>query len=178
MRRRCGFVIVRVLGRLRPGCRGQHYRIQTIGCGMSLLDPVRLVDRGRGGCRTPLAAVAVSSVAPGVARSNCSNRKAVPALMDLALPKFAGPADRLTRPLRPWIVMTDSPAQARLADSPRSPSPCLNLDALSSEESTGSGDASAVPICISVDSGTHVNPNQVLLDDDLLTAVDVSAAGC
>ena len=95
--------------------------------------------------------------------------------MDLALPKFVGPADRLTRPLRPWIVMTDSPASpapARLADSPRSPSPCLNLDALSSEESTGPGDVSAVPICVSDDSGTHVNPDQVLSDDDLPAAVE------
>ena len=125
---------------------------------------------------TPPAAVAISSVTPGAARSICSNRKAVPALMDLALPKFAGLADRLTRPLRPCIVMTDSPASpslARLADSPRSPSPCLYLDALCSEESTGPGDVSAVPICISDDSGTHVNLDQVLSDDDLPTAVDV-----
>ena len=69
--------------------------------------------------------------------------------------------------------MTDSPATARLADSPRSPSPCLNLDTWSSEESTGSGDVSAVQICFSDDSGTHVNPDQVLSDDDLTAAVDV-----
>ena len=43
---------------------------------------------------TPPAAVAVSSVAPGAVCSSRSNRKAVPALMDLALPKFADPADR------------------------------------------------------------------------------------
>ena len=91
--------------------------------------------------------------------------------MDLPLPKFAGPADRLARPIRPWIVMTDSPASpapARLTDPPRSPSPCFNLDALSSEESVGPGDISTVPICISDDYGTHV-----LSDDDLPPAVDV-----
>ena len=43
---------------------------------------------------TPPAAVAVLSVAPGDVHSSHSDRKAVPALMDLALPKFADPADR------------------------------------------------------------------------------------
>ena len=45
MRRHSGLVIVRALGRLRCGCRGRHYRIQAMGCVMSLLDPVRLVNR-------------------------------------------------------------------------------------------------------------------------------------
>ena len=43
---------------------------------------------------TPLAAVAVSSVAPGVVRSNRSNPWAVQALMDLALPRFGSPEGR------------------------------------------------------------------------------------
>ena len=123
---------------------------------------------------TPPTAVAVSSVTPGAVRSSRSDRKAVPALMDLALPKFADPAYRPAQPLRPWIVMTDSPASpapARLMEPPRSPSPCLNLDALSSDESTAPGDISEVPICISDDSGTPVNPDQVGSDDDLLTAM-------
>ena len=59
---------------------------------------------------TPPAAVAISSVAPGGVRSNRSDRWAVPALMDLALPRFADPEDQSARPHRPWIVMTDSPA--------------------------------------------------------------------
>ena len=67
--------------------------------------------------------------------------------------------------------MTDSPALARLMEPPRSPSPCLNLDALSSDESAGPGDISAVPICISDDTGTPVNPDRVGSDDDLPTAV-------
>ena len=125
---------------------------------------------------TPPAAVAVSSVAPGAVCSSRSDPKAVPALMDLALPKFADPADRPARPPRPWIVMTDSPASptpVRLMTPLRSPSPCLNLDALSSDESAGPGDISAVPICISDDSSIPVNPDQVLSDDDLPTAVSV-----
>ena len=123
---------------------------------------------------TPPAAVDISSVAPGDVRSRRSDRKAVPALMDLALPKFADPADRPAWPLRPWIVMTYSPASpapVRLMTPLRSPSPCLNLDALSSDESAGPGDISAVLICISDDSSTPVNPDQVLSDDDLPTAV-------
>ena len=70
--------------------------------------------------------------------------------------------------------MTDSPASpasVRLVAPLMSLSPCLNLDALSSDESAGPGDISAVPICISDASRSSVNPEQVLSDDDLPTAV-------
>ena len=93
--------------------------------------------------------------------------------MDLALPRFADPEDQSARPHRPWIVMTDSPASpapVRLTGPPRLPSPCLDLDALSSDESAGPGDRS-IPICISDSSSTPVNPDQVLSDDDFPTAV-------
>ena len=56
----------------------------------------------------PPAAVAATSAAPGVVRSNHSNPRAVPTLMDLALPRFASPEGRSARPHPPWIVMTDS----------------------------------------------------------------------
>ena len=68
--------------------------------------------------------------------------------------------------------MTDSPAlpaPVRSTGLIRSPSPCLNLDALSSDESdetAGPGDDSAVPICISDDCGTPVNADKVLSDED------------
>ena len=77
---------------------------------------------------------------------------------------------------RPWAVMTDSPASSAPVRSTgllRSPSPCLNLDALSSdesEESAGPGDISAAPICISDDCSTPVNPDKVLSDEDLTAA--------
>ena len=45
------------------------------------------------------------------------------------------------------------------------------LHALSSDESAGPGDVSATPICISDASSSPVNPEQVLSDDDLPTAV-------
>ena len=49
----------------------------------------------------------------------------------------------------------------------RSPSPCLNLDTLSSDESAGPGDVSAEsahPICISDVSSHSGDPDQVLSD--------------
>ena len=77
---------------------------------------------------------------------------------------------------RPCIVMTDSPAlpaPVRSTGHLRSLSPCLNRDALSSDESdelVGAGDISAIPICISDDCSTPVKPDQVLSDEDLLSA--------
>ena len=91
-------------------------------------------------------------MAPGVVRSNRSNPWAVPALMDLGFPRFASPEGRSARPHPPWIGMTDSPASPapiRLMAPLMLPSPCLNLDALSSDESAVPGDVSAAPICIS-----------------------------
>ena len=82
---------------------------------MSLLDPVRLVDLARGSGSLPhWLRFAFSSVAPGAVRSSHSDWKTVPALMDLPLPKFADPADRPAHPLRPWIVMSESPASPDL----------------------------------------------------------------
>ena len=49
----------------------------------------------------------------------------------------------------------------------------MNLDALSSDESAGPGDVSAAPICIPDGSSSPVNPDQVLSDDDLSTAIFV-----
>ena len=96
--------------------------------------------------------------------------------MDLALPKMADSGDRPGRPHRPWIVMTDSPASpapVRSTGLIRSPSPCLNLDALSSDEddeTAGPGDVSAAPICVSGDCLAPVNTDQVLSDEDLPAA--------
>ena len=100
----------------------------------------------------PASAVAAASVTPGVIWSLCSSPRAIPALMDLALPKFAHPEKRSERPQSPWIVMSKapvSPAPVRLPAPLRSPSPCLNLDTLSSDGSAGPGDVSGHPICIS-----------------------------
>ena len=124
----------------------------------------------------PLAAVACSSVATGVVRPHRSEGSMIRALMDLALPKFADSGDHLVQPHRPWIVITDllaSPAPVHSMGLLRSTSPCLNMDALSSDkdnESAGPGDISAAPICVSDDCNTPINTDQVLSDDDLPAA--------
>ena len=68
------------------------------------------------------------------------------ALMDLALPKFDG-----------FLSLMASPDPVCSTDLLRSPSPCLNLDALSSddaEESVRLGDISVTLLCGSVDGHT------------------------
>ena len=90
--------------------------------------------------------------------------------MDLPLPKVARPEKRLERPLSSWIVMSEapaSPAPVRLRAPLRSPSPCLNLDTLSSDGSAGPGDISDDPISISDVSSHSGDPDQVLSEDDL-----------
>ena len=119
------------------------------------------------------ASVAVPSGSSGVVHSHRSSQHSIPALMDLALPKFACLEGQSARPQLPWIVMTDSPAApapVRLRAPLRSPSRCLNLDILSSDESAGLG-VPDVPICISDTSNTPSNLNQILSDDDLLIVV-------
>ena len=115
-----------------------------------------------------------TDVVNNTARSHRSNPWAMLALMDLALSRFASPEGRSAQPYPPLIGMTDSPAlpaPVRLVAPLRSPPPCLNLDTLSSDESAGPGDISAVPICISDASSSPVNPEEVLSDDDLPTDV-------
>ena len=96
--------------------------------------------------------------------------------MDLALPKFDGLGDRPAQARKPWMVSTDSPVSPDpgcSTDLVRSPSPCLNLDALSSddaEESVRPRDISVTLLCGSEDTHTPVNSDQVLSDVDLPTA--------
>ena len=85
--------------------------------------------------------------------------------------------DHQTQACRPWMVMTDSPASLDpvcSTDLLRLPSPCLNLDALSSndaEESVELRDISVTLRCGSDGGHTPVNSDQVLSDEDLPTAV-------
>ena len=98
--------------------------------------------------------------------------------MYLALPKFEGLGDHPTQVCRPWMVATDSPAlpdPGCSADLLRSPSPCLNLDALSSddaEDAVGLHDFSVTLICGSDGGHTPVNSDQVLSDEDLPATTD------
>ena len=117
--------------------------------------------------------MACSSVARGTVHPHRSEANTIRALMDLALPKFEGLGDRPTQARWPWMVTTDSPASPDpicSTDLLRSPSPCLNLDVLSSDEaedSLGLSDISVTLLCGSDDGHTPVNSDQVLSDEDL-----------
>ena len=121
-------------------------------------------------CSQSRATASVAAVAAGpltpVIRSLRSGHQAIPALMDLELPRFAteddSGVDRVYR--SQWVVTQQSPASPAPL---RSPSLCLNLDTLSSDGSVGPGDISTVPICISDQSSHSGDPDQVLFDDDL-----------
>ena len=73
-------------------------------------------------------------------------------------------------------MTTDLPASPDAVcstDLLRLPSPCLNLDALSSddaEESVRLSDISVTLLCSSEDGHTPVNSDQVLSDEDLPAA--------
>ena len=96
----------------------------------------------------------------------------IQALMDLALPQF-GVGNRSAPVRKPWMVSSDSPTCP--TDLARSPSPCLNLDTLSSddtEESMISRDISVTVLCSSEDDNTPIGSDQVLSDVDLPAASD------
>ena len=74
--------------------------------------------------------------------SSCYRRSAekdtVQALMDLSLPRFQKLDDGVTPKTKPWAVALDSPASPTSVDGgnrTRSPSPCVDLDELSSDDS-------------------------------------------
>ena len=118
----------------------------------------------------PDAAVAAASLTPVVVRSLRSGHRAIPALINLTLPRFATPELQSEQPQSQWIVTSKSPelpAPLRLPTPLRSPSLCLNLDTLSSDGSVGPGDVSAHPISISDVSSYSGDPEQALSDDDL-----------
>ena len=98
--------------------------------------------------------------------------------MELALLKFDGLGDRPAPARKPWMVSPDSPASLDpvcSTDLVRSPSTCLNLEALSSddaEESVRPRDISVTLLCGSEDGHTPVDSDQVLSDVDLPTAAD------
>ena len=101
-----------------------------------------------------------------VIRSVCSGQRAIPALMDLELPRFTASDESGVDWVywSQWVVTQQSPASPAPL---RSPSLCLNLDTLSSDGSVGPGDISTVPICISDESGHSDDPDQVLSVSDL-----------
>ena len=99
--------------------------------------------------------------------------------MQLALPQLGVLGNRSAPVRKPWMVSTDSPASldpACTTDLARSPSPCLNLDTLSSDddgESVIPRDISVTVLCGSEEDNTPVGSDQVLLDVDLPAAADL-----
>ena len=103
----------------------------------------------------------------------------IQALMDLALPRFAGMGDGPRQVHAPWVMSTDSPAlpaSSRLDTSGEEDraglsSPCLDLDWLSSSDddagiSVGLSDLSVTLLCGSDEVFSPVNTDQVLSDVD------------
>ena len=125
--------------------------------------------------RRPTRPVAVtgSSLAMGPVRPHRSEANTIQALMDLALPRFEGLGDRPRQVHQPWMVSTESPASPDpgcLTELLLSSSPCLNLDALSSDDTEGSvgfSDLSVTLLCGSDDGHTPVHSDQVLYYEDL-----------
>ena len=114
-----------------------------------------------------------SSVASGPVRPHCSEVHTIQALMDLALPRFEGLGNGPQQVHRPWMMSTESPASPDpgcLMEFLRPQSPCLNLDALSSDDmecSVGLSNLSVTLLCDSYEGHTPVNSDQVLWDEDL-----------
>ena len=114
----------------------------------------------------------------------------VQALMDLALPRFAGLGDGPCQVHTPWAMSTDSPASpatSRLDTSGEEDraglsSPCLDLDGLSSSDdntgtSVGLSDLSVTLLCGSDEVFSPVNSDQVLCWWMLLRYVGLGTLG-
>ena len=107
----------------------------------------------------------------------------VQALMDLALPRFAGLGDGPRQVHAPWAMLTDSPASpatSRLDTSGEEDrvglaSPCLDLDGLSSSNDDIGTLGGLRDLSVTLLSGSDVNSDQVLSDvnsDQVLSDVD------
>ena len=125
----------------------------------------------------------------GGPESSCrlpAEMSSVQALMDLALPRFAGLADGPPQVHPPWSVSSDSPASPASTqlepcgeevsrcsmDQPSVSSIFLNLDALSSssegasQDLTKHSDLLETLTCSSEEAGTRVNSDEVFSDED------------
>ena len=103
--------------------------------------------------------------------------------MDLALPRFGSFDGHLAPQQKPWPVSLDSPASPDsdcATNLVRSPSPCLNLDTLSSDDDEKSviPQDSLVTLFYNSENGhTPVGSDQVLSDEDLPSGSRGAVAG-
>ena len=124
---------------------------------MFLLDPQSIIGQSPG--PGDLASQwggggAGSSKASELVRLPWSEATTVQALMDLALPRFAGLGDGPRQIHKLWMVTADSPALSSSNDDAVGP--------------VGLSDLSVTLLCGSDDDFTPVNSDQVLSDVDLL----------
>ena len=125
----------------------------------------------RGAAKSPAAARSVTNAS--AIRSRPTEEDTIQALMDLALPWFGSFGGRVAPTWKPWPVSLNSPASPVpdcATDLARSPSPCVNLDALSSddaEEFVIPKDFSVRLFCDSEDGHTPVGSDHISSDEDL-----------
>ena len=102
------------------------------------------------------------------AMSSCYRRSAekdtVQALMDLSLPRFQKLDDRVIPKTKPWLVALDSPTSPTSPTSvdggirTRSPSPCVDLDELSSDDSVVDAPPQDFKVTLLYDSDDSCTP--------------------
>ena len=97
--------------------------------------------------------------------SSCYQRSAekdtVQALMDLSLPRFKKLDDRVIPKTKPWPVASDSPASPTSVDGrnrTRTPSPCVDLDRLSSDDSGVDAPPQDFKVTLLYDSDNSATP--------------------
>ena len=94
-----------------------------------------LISQVRRAAKPPAAACPATDV--GAVRSHPTEEDTIQALLDLALPRFGSFDGRAAPAWKPWPVSLAPPASHVpdcATELARSPSPCLNLDALSSDD--------------------------------------------
>ena len=117
----------------------------------------------------PAGGTAGSAVGPIQGRSR--EEDTVQALMDLSLPRFASFEDGALSKTRLWPITErppSSPASVRDGNRSRTPSPCYELDTVSSASSTGETTPSDYRLTLATDSAHSATPvgSVVLSSDD------------
>ena len=99
---------------------------------------------------------------PQLLASSIYNRSAekdtVQALMDLSLPRFTKLDDRVIPKTKPWPVSANSPASAEDGNRTRTPSPCMDLDELSSDGSVTGASPQDFKVTLIYDSEDSCTP--------------------
>ena len=119
--------------------------------------------------RNVVSVTAGSAVGPIQGRSR--EEDTVQALMDLSLPRFASFEDGALSKTRLWPITErppSSPASVRDGNRSRTPSPCYQLDTISSASSAGETTPSDYRLTLATDSAHSVTPvgSVVLSSDD------------